>query len=149
MYIIYDYIEGLISMLSDITMICYQTLSLALKHCMIGNNIVLPDSAGKLYGSTHSLTKISVGTWRSLHHAMVDLKTYTVTLSSSLFFKGLALHCLVSSRSWEARLFLFYSSILCVMKCCNSSIRVEWCIARVLLFFCKSCIVVGVVLLCQ
>ena len=33
------------------------TLSLVLKHFMIGNNVVLPDSAGELYESIHSLIK--------------------------------------------------------------------------------------------
>ena len=43
------------------------------------------------------LSKNFRGMWRSLHRALDDLKTYNVTLTSSFFFEGLALHCLVSS----------------------------------------------------
>ena len=95
------------------------------------------------------LSKNFTGTWRSLHRAMDDLKTYNVTLTSSFFFEGLALHCLVSSRPWEAHLFMFYSSILGVVKCCNSCIRVEWYMVRILVSFYKHCITMRVVLLCQ
>ena len=35
-----------------------------------------------------------MGTWMSLDHAVVDLKTHTETLSSSLSFEGMALRCL-------------------------------------------------------
>ena len=44
------------------------------------------------------LSKNFSGMWRSLHRVMDDLKTYNITLSSSFFLNGLALHCLVSLR---------------------------------------------------
>ena len=131
------------------TMMCYQTLSLVLKIFMIGNNIVLPLQCRKLYGLTHCWLNILVATWRSLHRAMNDLKTCNVTLYSSFFYDGLALHCLASPRPWEACLFSFFSYIMCVVECYSSCMKVERYTTRILVSFCKHCVAVRVVLVCQ
>ena len=92
----------------------------------------------KLYHSTHCWLNILVGTWSSLHCVMDVLKAYNVTLTSSFFIKGLALHCLVSSRPWEARCFMFDKAVLGVVKCCNSCVIFEWYTIWYLGFFLQA-----------